>query len=109
MIYAIKADNEIVYVGRIKNATNEAWEQECEKHKQKIDAYDHDDLEEYEKDFYFQLYYWKESEHRRITMSPILPKLEAEEEERTIELLIEAIEPIGNIEGWRMPGRETWW
>ena len=30
-------------------------------------------------------------------------------EERTRELLIEAIEPIGNIEGWRMPGREAWW
>lgn len=109
MIYVIKADNEIVYVGRIEDATDEAWQQEYEKHKKKILAYDHDELEEFEKDFYFQLYYWKESEHRRITMEPILPKLEAEKEERTIELLVEALEPIGNIEGWRIPGRETWW
>lgn len=109
MLYVIKADNEIVYVGRIENATEETWKQEYEKHKEKIYVYDHDDLEEFEEDFYFQLYCWKESEHRRITMAPILPKLEAEKEERTRELLIEAIEPIGNIEGWRMPGRETWW
>ena len=109
MIYVIKADNEIVYVGRIEDATDEAWQQEYEKHKEKILAYDHDELEEFEKDFYFQLYYWKESEHRRITMEPILPKLEAEKEERTIELLVEALEPIGNIEGWRIPGREAWW
>ena len=106
MIYAIKADNEIVYVGRIENATEEAWQQEYKKHKEKIYAYDHDALEEFEKDFYFQLYYWKESEHRRITMAPILPQLEAEKEERTKELLIE---PIGNIEGWKMLGREVWW
>ena len=109
MIYVIKADNEIAYVGRIEDATDEAWQQEYEKHKEKILAYDHDELEEFEKDFYFQLYYWKESEHRQITMEPILPKLEAEKEERTIELLVEALEPIGNIEGWRIPGRETWW
>ena len=109
MLYVIKADNEIVYVGRIENATTETWKQEYEKHKQKIMIHDHDNLEEYEKDFYFQLYYWKESEHRRITMSPVLPTLEAEKEEQTIKLLIEAIEPIGNIEGWRMPGREAWW
>ena len=109
MLYVIKADNEIVYVGRIENAAAKDWEKEYEKHKEKIYAYDHDELEEFEKDFYFQLHYWKESEHRRITMEPILSKLEAEKEERTRELLIETIEPIGNIEGWRMPGRETWW
>ena len=109
MLYAIKADNEIVYVGRIENATEEDWQKTHKEHKAKIDIYDHNDLEEYEKDFYFQLHYWKEAEHRKITMTPILRKLEPEKEERTKELLIEAIEPIGNIEGWRMPGRETWW
>ena len=55
MLYVIKADNEIVYVGRIENATEEAWQQEYEKHKEKIYAYDHDDLEEFEKDFYLYL------------------------------------------------------
>ena len=109
MLYTIKADNEIVYIGRIIDATMEDWEKESEKHREKILAYDHNDLEECEKDFYFQLYYWEESEHRRITMAPILPKLEAEEEERIRELLIKVIEPIGNIEGWRMSGRESWW
>ena len=109
MIYVIKADNEIVYVGRVENATEEAWQQEYEKHKEKIMIYDHDDLEEFEKDFYFQLHYWKESEHREIKMERILHKVAAEDEEQTIELFIEAIEPIGNIEGWRMPGRESWW
>ena len=39
MIYVIKADNEIVYVGRIEDATDEAWQQEYEKHKEKILAY----------------------------------------------------------------------
>lgn len=109
MIYVIKADNEIAYVGRIEDATDEAWQQEYEKHKEKILAYDHDELEEFEKDFYFQLYYWKESEHREIKMERILHKVAAEDEERAMYMLIEAIEPIGNIEGWRIPGRETWW
>lgn len=109
MLYAIKADSEIVYVGRIENNTEEDWQREYERHKEKIEIYDHDDLEEYEEDFYFQLHCWKEAEHRRITMVHILPELEFEKEEQTKELLIEAIEPIGNIEGWRMPGRENWW
>ena len=106
MLYAIKADNEIVYIGRIEDATEENLQKEYEGHKEKIEIYNHDDLEEYEKDFYFQLYYWKETEQKRITMVHILPELEFEKEEQTKELLIE---PIGNIEGWRMPGRETWW
>jgi hypothetical protein len=72
-------------------------------------AYDHDELEEFEQDFYFQLYYWKEAEHKRITMEHIVPTLEPDEEERAKKLLIAAVKPIGNIEGWKMPGRETWW
>lgn len=109
MLYVIKADKEIVYVGRIENATEETWKQEYEKHKEKIYAYDHDDLEELEEDFYFQLYCWKTSEHKRITMQHILDTVAEEDEERAMYMLIEAIEPIGNVEGWRIPGRETWW
>ena len=91
MLYAIKADNEIVYVGRIENATLEDWEREYKEHREKMLIYDHDALEEFEKDFYFQLYYWKEAEHRRITMQHIAPTLESGEEERAKKLLIEAI------------------
>lgn len=109
MIYVIKADNEIVYVGRVENATSESWAKECEKHKEKMMIHDHDALEEHEKDFYFQLYYWKETEHKEIKMECILDKVSFEDEERAVGMLIEAISPIGNKSEWKIPGRESWW
>ena len=87
MLYAIKVDNTIVYIGQLKDTSDEAWRQ----------------------DFYFMLYYWKTSEHKEVHMEHILPDTAEEDEEKVMNMLIAAIEPIGNMEKYRIPGREAWW
>lgn len=109
MLYAIKVDNAIVYIGQIKDASDEAWQQEYEKHKGKIYAQDHNDLEEHEQNFYFMLYYWKTSEYKEIQMKHILPDTAEEDEEQIMNMLIGAIEPIGNMKKYWISGREAWW
>lgn len=93
MLYAIKADNEIVYIGQIQNPTEEKWRAEFEWHKSLIDAVDMNSLEDKE-GFYFLLNYWKEAEGKRISMVP-LDTGEFDDIDAW-NLLSKVLDPIGN-------------
>ena len=90
MIYAIKANNEIVYLGRVEES-QEAWEAEYNYHKEKF--------EQRKEELYIALTYWKNMERKRITMQAL--DLADEDEDRAMATLICAIKPLGNADQWK--------
>ena len=89
MIYAIKANNEIVYLGRVEE-NQKAWKAEYNYHKEKF--------EQRKEELYMALAYWKYMEGKRITMSTL--DLADDNEDRAYATLICAIRPFGNADQW---------
>lgn len=87
MLYVIKKNSEIVYVGQIEQLTEEKWKKTCAQHAQKI--------KEEHSEFYSLLAYWRDIEHESITMQPL--DIKDEDEEYIMNILIHVICPIGNI------------
>lgn len=70
MLYAIKADREIVYIGQVECPSEEEWVEEYNYHKcRMLEAHAQGDDLNAPEDFYFWLNYWKEAEGKSITMS----------------------------------------
>ena len=93
MLYAIKADREIVYIGQIEE---ENWDLECRYHKRQMMEAEFNPDPEAPQDFYSLLVYWRDMEHKQICMQVL--DLADEDEERAMATLICAIRPIGNNE-----------
>lgn len=89
MIYAIKANNEIVYLGRVEES-QEAWDAEYNYHKEKF--------EQRREELYIALTYWKNMDRKKITMQ-ILDSID-EDEDRAYATLICALKPFGNVDEW---------
>ena len=95
MLYAIKADNEIAYVGCTDNL-KEAYKY----HQRKLMEVECEDNINAPEDMYFYLSYWKDMEHRKIRMVVLDPGQEDEDVVR--EILVRALRPIGNVPDWEL-------
>lgn len=94
MLYAIKADDAVVYVGCAENLEDEYKYHQIkilEARQKEVDA---------PEDFYFLLDYWKTMEHKEIRMVEL--DIGDEDEEVVYKILIKALRPIGNIVNWEV-------
>lgn len=94
MLYAIKADEEILYVGCTDNPKEEYLWHYKNYMESKNDSPCAPD------DFYFMLGYYKDAEHKTIKMVEL--DAGGEDEEVVCDILIRAIRPIGNVMDWEV-------
>lgn len=101
MLYAIKADEAIVYIGRLEDSSEEAWDAEYRYHViQMLNTSKRGEYPQDPEDFYFLLSYWKEIEHKEIQMVQL--NIGDEDEQWAEKFLILVLQPIGNIKRWKM-------
>ena len=98
MLYAIKADNEIAYIGCTDNLR-----EEYDYHQIKLKEAAQDGLNAPE-DLYFYLSYWKDMEHRKIRIVEL--DVGQEDEEVVRDIVIRALKPIGNVMDWELRWEE---
>lgn len=94
MLYAIKADDAVVYVGCAEDLKDE-----YKYHQRKMLEVKQDDMNAPD-DFYFMLDYWKNTEHKKIRMVEL--DIGDEDEEIACKILVKALRPIGNVVDWEV-------